>query len=48
MTDFSTPYRVSVPAVRKCEVVLRGERMEEMKVKYLGRVLCKHGSWKKK
>ena len=29
--DFNTPYRVSVPAVRRCEVILGGEKMEEVK-----------------
>ena len=39
-------YKVSVPAVRRCEVVLslRGEKMKAMKeFMYLGTVLCKHG-----
>ena len=31
VVDFNTPYRVSVPAVGRCEVVLRGEKMEEVK-----------------
>ena len=39
-----TPYRVSVPAVGSCEVVLGGEKMEEVKeYKYLGTVFYKHG-----
>ena len=29
--DFSTIYRVSVPAVGKCEVLSEGEEMEEVK-----------------
>ncbi len=38
--DFRTPYRVSVPAAGGCEVVLGGERTEEVKeFKYLGTVL---------
>ena len=41
--NFNTPYRMSVPAVGRCELVL-GEEMEEVKeFKYLGTVLCKHG-----
>ena len=32
MVDFHTSYRVSVPAVGRCEVVLKGEKMEEEKV----------------
>ena len=44
MVDFITPYGVSVPAVRRCEVLLGGEIMEAAKeIKYLGIVLCKHG-----
>ncbi|KAK3889856.1 hypothetical protein Pcinc_006182 [Petrolisthes cinctipes] len=43
--DFATPYRVGVPTGTKCEITLRGERMEEVKeFKYLGTVMCKHGS----
>ncbi|KAK3893161.1 hypothetical protein Pcinc_003002 [Petrolisthes cinctipes] len=43
--DFATPYRVAVPTGTKCEITLRGERMEEVKeFKYLGTVMCKHGS----
>ena len=34
---FRTPYRVSVPAERKCGIVLVGERMEEVnEFEYLG------------
>ena len=40
--DYSTPYRVNVPAIGRCEVVL-GEKMEMKEFKYLGTVLCKHG-----
>lgn len=41
--SFSTPYRVRVPPVTGCKIVLGGERMEEVKeFKYLGTVLCKH------
>ena len=40
VVDFNTPYRVSVPAVGRCEVVLVGKRMKEVKeFKYLGTVL---------
>ena len=43
MVDFNIPYRVSVPAIGKCKVVL-GEKMEEVKeFKYLGTLQCKHG-----
>ena len=36
--------RVSVTAIGRCEIVLRREKMEEVKeFKYLGTVLCKHG-----
>ena len=43
VVDFNALYRVSVPAVRKCEVILR-EGMEELKkFKYLGTVLSKPG-----
>ena len=28
---FGTPYRVNVVAVRRCQVVLGGEKMEEVK-----------------
>lgn len=31
--DFSTPYRKCAPVARRCEVVLGGETMEEVKVK---------------
>ena len=42
VVDFNTPYRVSVPAGRRCEVIL-GEMEEVKKFKYLGTVLYKHG-----
>ena len=39
---FNTPYRLSVPAIGKCEVFL-GEKVEEVKTfKYLEAVLRKH------
>ena len=44
VVDFSTPYKVNMPIVGRCEVVLGGEKMEEVKkFKYLSTVLCKHG-----
>ena len=43
MVDFSIHYWVIVPAVGKCEVLLR-ERMEEVKeFKSMGTMLCKYG-----
>ena len=43
VVNFSTHYRVNVPAVESFEVLLE-ERMEEVKeFKYLGTVQCKHG-----
>lgn len=42
--DLSMPYMVSVPLPERCEVVLGGERMEEVKeFKYLGTMLPRHG-----
>ena len=42
--EFSTLYRVNVPVVKRCEVVLGGEKMEVVKeFKYLGTMLCKNG-----
>ena len=35
--DFSTFYRVSVPAVGRCEVLLGGEIIEEVKVIVFGK-----------
>ena len=44
MVDLNTFYKVSMPAVDRCEDVLRGEKLEEVKdFKYLGTVLYKHG-----
>ena len=44
VVDFNTPYRVSVLAVGRCEVVLGGKKMKEAEeFKYLRTVLCKHG-----
>ncbi|MCP5003018.1 MAG: hypothetical protein GY941_03575 [Planctomycetes bacterium] len=43
--DFATPYRVGVPNESRCEIMLGREMMEEVdEFKYLGTVLCKHGS----
>ena len=52
VVDFHTPYRVNVPTVGRCEVVV-GEKIEEvlefkyletvLEFKYLGTVLCMHG-----
>ncbi|KAK3896274.1 hypothetical protein Pcinc_000018 [Petrolisthes cinctipes] len=47
--DFATPYRVAVPTGTECEITLGGERMEEVReFKYLGTVLCNHGSMEEK
>ncbi len=44
VVDFRNPYRVSVLADERCEIVMGGERMKVLKeFKYLGRVLSKHG-----
>ena len=41
---FDTPYKMRVPAVGRCEVVLEEETIEEVKeLKYLEMVLCRHG-----
>ncbi len=43
VVDFNIAYRVRLPAVVKCRVMLRSEKMEEVsEFKYLGTVLCKH------
>ena len=43
--DFANPYRVNEQCVYECGINLGGERLEEVKeFKYLGTVLCKHGS----
>ena len=40
VVDFNLPYRVSVPAVRRCEIVLKGKKMKEVKkFKYMGSVM---------
>ncbi len=42
--DFTVAYRVRMPAVARCRLMLGREKMEEVsKFKYLGTVLCKHG-----
>ncbi len=39
VVDFNTPYRVRLPAVARCRVMLGSEKMEEVsEFKYLGRV----------
>ncbi len=44
MIDFNTAYRVRLPAVAKCRIMVGSEKMEEVsEFKYLGTVLCKHG-----
>ncbi len=44
VTDFNTAYRVRLPAVARCRIMLGSEKMEEVSdFKYLGTVLCKHG-----
>ncbi len=41
---FNTAYRVRLPAVARCRIMLGSEKMEEVsEFKYLGTVLCKHG-----
>ncbi len=41
--DFNTAYRVRLPTVAKCRIMLGSEKMEEVsEFKYLGTVLCKH------
>ncbi len=42
--NFNTAYRVRLPAVASCKIMLGSEKMEEVsEFKYLGTVLCKHG-----
>ncbi len=44
VTDFNTAYRVRLPAVARCRIMLGSEKMEEVsEFKCLGTVLCKHG-----
>ncbi len=43
--DFAKPYRVGSEAILGCKIWLGKERMEEVnEFKYLGTILCKHGS----
>ncbi len=45
--DFNTAYRVRLPAVARCRIMLGSEKMEEVsEFKYLRTVLCKHGGMK--
>ncbi len=44
LIDFNIAYRVRLPAVARCRIMLESEKLEEVsEVKYLGTVLCKHG-----
>ncbi len=44
VVEFNTAYRVRLPAVARCIVMLGREKMEEVsEFKYLGTVLCKQG-----
>ncbi len=44
MINFNTDYRVRLPAVESCRIMLGSEKMEEVsEFKYLEIVLCKHG-----
>ncbi len=43
--DFAKPYRVGSEAILGCKIWLGKEKMEEVNIcKYLGTILCKHGS----
>ncbi len=43
--DFAKSYRVGSEAIPDCKIWLRKEKMEEVnEFKYLGTILCKHGS----
>ena len=43
--DFDTQYRIQVENEERCKIVMGGKCLEEVKeFKYLGTVLCKHGS----
>ncbi len=43
--DFAKPYRVGLEAIPECKIWLGREKMEEVnEIKYLGTILCKHGS----
>ncbi len=42
--DFNAAYRVRLPAVARCRIMLGSEKIEEVsEFIYLGTVLCKHG-----
>ncbi len=42
--DFNTAYKVRLPVVARCRIMLGREKMEEVsELKHLGTVLCKHG-----
>ncbi len=41
--DFNTAYRIRLPAVERCRIMLGSEKMEEVsEFKYLETLLCKH------
>ncbi len=43
--DFAKPYRVGTGAKPECKIWLGKKKMEEVnEFKYLGTILCKHGS----
>ncbi len=43
--NFAKPYRMGSEAILECKIWLGKERMEEVnEFKYLGTILCKHGS----
>lgn len=45
VANFDCPYRLKVECPKECNIKLNGERMEEVnEFKYLGSILCKHGS----
>ncbi len=47
--DFNTAYRVRLPAVAGCRIMLGSEEMEEVnEFKYLGTVVCEHGGMEEK
>ncbi len=44
VVDFNTAYRIRLPTVATCRIMLGSEKMEEVsEFKYLETVLCKHG-----
>ncbi len=42
--DFAKSYRIRAEGTTKCRIRLGEKRMEVTEFKYLGTVLCKHGS----